>query len=205
MTSYKKPDPWALRARREGYPARSVYKLQEIAEKFGLLRLPPRDWRVLDLGAAPGSWSLFVLRKLKGRGQLTSADLAPLSPQYGRDLFGGDNFRFVQGDITARETREALLARGPFNLIVSDAAPETTGNRSVDTLRSLGLAEAVLGYAETVLTGGGNLVVKVFQSGETQGLLRRLKGLFTAGKSFKPSACRPESFETYYIGLGKNT
>jgi 23S rRNA (uridine2552-2'-O)-methyltransferase len=203
MASYEKPDYWSLRARQEGYPARSVYKLQETAEKFGLFRSPPQTWRVLDLGAAPGSWSLFVLRKLEGRGQLTSADRAPLSRQYDRGLFDGDNFRFVLGDITARETREALLACGPFSLIISDAAPETTGNRSVDTPRSLGLAEAVLGYAETALVKGGNLVVKVFQGGETQELLRRLKAMFSSGKSFKPSSCRPGSFETYYIGLGK--
>jgi 23S rRNA (uridine2552-2'-O)-methyltransferase len=158
---------------------------------------------VLDLGAAPGSWSLYILRTLGDRGFLAAADLAPLSRQYDRGLFGGDNLFFVQGDITARETREALLARGPYDLLLSDAAPATTGSRQVDTLRSLGLAETALDYAEAALAPGGNLAFKVFQGGDTASLLKRIRELFKTGKSFKPQACRRESFETYYIGLGK--
>ena len=203
MPSYEKPDHWSLRAQKEGYPARSVYKLKEIDEKFGLLRRHAAPLKVLDLGAAPGSWSLYVLRKMGGGADLAAADLAPLSRRYDRDLFGGDNFHFVLGDITAAEVREALLARGPFGLILSDAAPATTGSRGVDTFRSLGLAETALEYAASSLEAGGNLVVKVFQGGETQKILRRIRELFKAGKSFKPRACRPGSFETYYIGLGK--
>jgi 23S rRNA (uridine2552-2'-O)-methyltransferase len=95
------------------------------------------------------------------------------------------------------------LEKGPYQLLVSDAAPATTGNRSVDTLRSLDLAETVLEYAETALVKGGNLAVKVFQGGDTGTLLKRIKRQFETGKSFKPQACRPESFETYFIGLGK--
>jgi 23S rRNA (uridine2552-2'-O)-methyltransferase len=224
MPSYEKPDFWSLKAQKEGYPARSVYKLRELDEKFGLLRprqgdknpappvkLPPPAafppegplFKVLDLGAAPGSWSLYALRKLGNRAFLAAADLAPLSRQYDRGLFEGDRFFFIQGDITAAETREALLARGPYRLVMSDAAPATTGNRSVDTLRSLALAETVLEYAETALVREGSLVVKVFQGGETLGILKRIRDLFSTGKSFKPSACRPGSFETYYVGLGK--
>ncbi|MDR2109899.1 MAG: RlmE family RNA methyltransferase [Spirochaetaceae bacterium] len=208
MPNYAKPDYWALKAQKEGYPARSVYKLKEMDEKFGLFRSPRgkdegRPLRVLDLGAAPGSWSLYVLRKL-GRGCfLAAADLSPLSRQYDRGLFDGDHCFFIRGDITAAETREALLARGPFDLLISDAAPATTGNRAVDTLRSLALAEAVLEYAETALAGGGHLVVKVFQGGDTPPVLERIRKLFKTGKSFKPQACRPGSFETYYIGLNK--
>jgi 23S rRNA (uridine2552-2'-O)-methyltransferase len=201
--NYEKPDFWALKAQKEGYPARSVYKLSELIEKFPLL---PRDLsrlRALDLGAAPGSWSLFLLRKLAGRGFLAAADLAPLSRQYDRGLFDGENFFFLQGDLTAAETRQTLTGRGPYNLLISDAAPATTGNRSVDTLRSLALAEEVISYAETALSPGGSLTVKVFQGGDTAGLLRRIRELFETGKSFKPAACRPESFETYYVGLGK--
>jgi 23S rRNA (uridine2552-2'-O)-methyltransferase len=208
MPNYEKPDYWALKAQKEGYPARSVYKLKEMDEKFGLFRPPrgnseKRPFRVLDLGAAPGSWSLYTLRKLGRRGFLAAADLAPLSRQYDQGLFEGDNCLFIQGDITAGETREALLSRGPFDLLISDAAPATTGNRPVDTLRSLALAEAVLAYAEAALTRGGHLVIKVFQGGDTPSILQRIRKLFKAGKSFKPQACRPGSFETYYIGLDK--
>jgi 23S rRNA (uridine2552-2'-O)-methyltransferase len=202
--NYQKPDYWADRARKEAYPARSVYKLKEIEEKFGLFkRAVSGTLHILDLGAAPGSWSLYSLRKLHVRCTLTAADLNELSRQYDAGLFDGDNFSFIQGDITRTETREALLLRGPFDLMMSDAAPSTTGNRQVDTCRSLDLAEAVLTYAESGLKRGGNLVLKVFQGSETVDFLKRIRSIFFAGKTFKPEACRPTSFETYIIGLGK--
>jgi 23S rRNA (uridine2552-2'-O)-methyltransferase len=208
VANYGKPDFWALKAQKEGYPARSVYKLRELDEKFGLLpgggsgaASPP--FRVLDLGAAPGSWSLYVLRTLGSRGFLAAADLIPLSRRYDRGLFGGDNFFFIQGDITSADTRDALRSRGPYRLLLSDLAPATTGSRQVDTLRSLSLAEAVLDYAGAVLERGGNMAVKVFQGGDTASLLKGIRELFRTGKSFKPHACRRESFETYYIGLDK--
>jgi 23S rRNA (uridine2552-2'-O)-methyltransferase len=208
MAKYEQPDYWTIKAQKEGYPARSVYKLKEMDEKFGLFRPAGkkgegRPWRVLDLGAAPGSWSLYALRRMGREGFLAAADLSPLSRQYDQGLFEGENCFFIRGDITAGEIREALLARGPFDLLMSDAAPATTGNRPVDTLRSLALAEAVLEYAEAALKAGGRLVVKVFQGGDTASVLKRIRELFKSGKSFKPQACRPGSFETYYIGLEK--
>jgi 23S rRNA (uridine2552-2'-O)-methyltransferase len=130
-------------------------------------------------------------------------DLTPLSRQYDTGLFEGENFCFIQGDITTALIRETIQSRGPFNLVMSDAAPATTGNRSVDTLRSLSLAEAVLSYAETALIPGGSLAVKVFQGGDTAGILKRIREQFKTGRSFKPEACRSESFETYYLGIGR--
>ena len=209
MADYKKPDYWQQKARSEGYPARSVYKLQEIEEKFALFSAPrPGDFRILDLGAAPGSWSLYVLRKMmksnwRSRGFLAAADLSPLSREFDKGLFDGANFFFLQGDITDAEVSEALLAKGSYSLIISDAAPATTGNHMVDSARSLDLAEAVLVYAETALVAGGNLVLKIFQGGDSAALLKRMKALFKTAKSFKPQACRGESVETYYVGLGR--
>ena len=202
MPRYDKSDHWAVKAREEGYPARSVYKLKELDEKFRLLN-GQGLLRVLDLGAAPGSWSLYALRKLGSRVRLTAADIVPLSRQYDRGLFGGDNFCFIQGDITQAETRERIIGQGPFSLIISDAAPATTGSREVDTFRSQTLAEAALDYAGSALDAGGSLAVKVFQGGGTAELLRRIRLVFESGKSFKPRACRPGSFETYYVGMGK--
>jgi 23S rRNA (uridine2552-2'-O)-methyltransferase len=202
MPRYDRSDHWALKAQEAGYPARSVYKLQELDEKFRLLS-GQGPLRVLDLGAAPGSWSLYALRKLGRQVILTGADISPLSRQYGQGLFGGDNFCFIQGDITQAAAREVILGRGPFQLILSDAAPSTTGNRQVDTLRSQTLAETVLDYAESALESGGSLVVKVFQGGDTAELLQRIRRSFKTGKSFKPRSCRPESFETYYVGLSR--
>jgi 23S rRNA (uridine2552-2'-O)-methyltransferase len=201
MADYKKPDYWQIKARKEGYPARSVYKLQEMDEKFKLLRHSRQSgqaFRVLDLGAAPGSWSLYVLRKDPGV-FLVSADIAPLSRQFGGGLFSGDNFKFIQGDITDAAIRDSILALGPYDLIISDVAPATMGNRFVDTSRSLELAEVVASYAEATLVEGGTLIVKVFQGGDVSELQKRLQGLFKTAKSFKPQACRRESFEMYYI------
>jgi 23S rRNA (uridine2552-2'-O)-methyltransferase len=199
MANYKKPDHWQLKARSEGYPARSVYKLKEMDEKFGLVK--PR-FNILDLGAAPGSWSLYILRKSPGV-SLVSVDLSPLSREFDKGLFEGENFSFILGDFTYLPVRDNIVSRGPYNLIVSDAAPATTGNRVVDTSRSLELAESAVFYAGTALASGGGLVIKVFQGCDTQELLKRLGGLFKTAKSYKPQACRSDSFETYYLGFGK--
>ena len=212
MADYSKPDHFTIKAQKEGFPARSVYKLKEIDEKFSLVK-PGRSIKALDLGAAPGSWSLYLLRKFAGYkprpgdkdSSLVSIDLESLSREYDKGLFDKDNFFFIKGDMTSAEIREAIHARGPYGLIVSDAAPLTTGNRSIDTLRSLELTEVVLDYAQNFLLKGGNLVVKVFQGGDTGMILKQIKSLFETGKSFKPMASRPGSFETYYIGLGKKT
>ena len=215
MADYSKPDHWSIKAQKEGYPARSVYKLMEMDEKSGLLKSGRLPFKALDLGAAPGSWSLYILRKLSRQNKarsgvkppdpvsLVAIDLAPLSRQYDQGLFDKPNFVFIQGDFTIPEIRERILSQGPYSLIVSDAAPATTGNRSVDTLRSLALAETALDYARSALAPGGKLVIKVFQGGDTGNLLKAIRGLFETGKSFKPQACRTESFETYYLGLGK--
>jgi len=209
MADYSKLDHWSLKAQKEGYPARSVYKLKEMDEKFGLLKPGKTPFKALDLGAAPGSWSLYILRKFAGRkngavpASLAAVDLAPLSRSYDQGLFDKPDFVFIQGDFTQAPIRENILSQGPYNLLVSDAAPSTSGNRSLDTLRSLDLAENALDYAVNALEKGGNLVIKVFQGGDTASLLKTIRSLFQTGKTFKPQACRAESFETYFLGLGK--
>ena len=213
MADYSKLDHWSIKARKEGYPARSVYKLKEMDEKFGLIPAGSSHLKILDLGSAPGSWSLYILRKTAGRNKslndgtpgvtLVSVDLAPLSCMYDQGLFDRPEFFFIQGDFTLPGIQETIISHGPYNLIASDAAPATTGNRSVDTSRSLGLAETALDYSGNALARGGNLVIKVFQGGDTSGMLKVMRSLFNTAKSYKPEACRAESFETYYLGLGR--
>jgi len=128
MADYEKLDHWSLRAQKEGYPARSVYKLKEMDEKFGLFKGAVAGIRVLDLGAAPGSWSLYALRKMGSRGFLAAADLSALSRVYDKGLFDAPNFFFLQGDITTATVRDSLLSKGPFHLVMSDLAPATMGN-----------------------------------------------------------------------------
>ncbi len=193
--SYEKPDYWSKRAFSEGYPARSVYKLKEIDEKFGFFK---KNYRVLDLGAAPGSWTVFVLRLLDGTGHVTSIDLNPLAK-----TVRGENLESITGDMCDAAVRSRAENSGPYNAVICDAAPPTTGNRVIDTARSSGLVELALFYAEHMLVPGGNFVVKIFQGGDQQVFLKKMRELFSSAKGFKPGACRTESFETYLIGLGK--
>ena len=197
MSGYERPDYWTLKAKKEGYPARSVFKLEEIVHKFALLKKGSSP-RILDVGAAPGSWSLWLLRNLAGRGSLLAVDLQDLAPE----LAPATNFAFLKGDILAPQVRTEIAGRGPFDLVVSDAAPATTGNRLVDQARSEELVEAVFSLALEVLAPGGSLVMKIFQGGDEKRLITELKQHFSTARGFKPEACRAESFETYLIAVG---
>jgi 23S rRNA (uridine2552-2'-O)-methyltransferase len=192
----EKPDFYALKAQKEGYPARSVYKLEEIQQKFSVLK---KGGRVLDVGSSPGSWSLYALKLLKGTGFVCGVDLTP--PALGE--FPPNAF-FFQGDIFDAKTEATLAAHGPYDTILSDAAPLTTGNRTVDTGRSYNLCDRVITLAGTpLLKHQGNLVIKIFQGGDEKELGDRMRVLFTTVKALRPQAVRKESFETYFIGMGK--
>ena len=193
--SYEKPDYWSKKAFSEGYPARSVYKLQEIDDKFGMIK---KNFTILDLGAAPGSWTTFLLRKLDGSGKVVSCDLNPLAKSV-----KGDNLVFIQGDLNAAEIRKQITENGPYDLVVCGAAPLTTGNKMVDTARSTQLVEMAVWYAQAMLKKGGNFAVKIFQNGSQQEILKNMREIFTSAKGFKPEACRSESYETYLIGINK--
>ena len=173
----------------------SVYKLAEIAQKFGIFK---PGYRILDIGAAPGSWSLWLLRQMGGQGFLAAVDLSPLA------ISGpADQFSFMQGDLYSPAVRQRLRGFGPYNAIISDAAPATSGNRSLDTDSSEAIVEAVLDYAEEMLVTGGNVVCKLFIGGGQRALLDRMKLSFQTARAFKPEACRQESFETFLVGLNR--
>ncbi len=193
--SYEKPDYWSQKAFSEGYPARSVYKLKEMDEKFGIIK---KNCTVLDLGAAPGSWTTYLLRNLGEKGKVVSCDLNPLSKSV-----KGENLTFLQGDLNDAEIRGNIKALGPYDLVVCDAAPLTTGNRIVDTARSEQLVEMAIWYAETMLKKGGCFCVKIFQNGDQQKFLKKMRELFESAKGFKPEACRSESFETFLVGVSR--
>ena len=191
-----KADFFTKKAHSEGYPARSVYKLEEINSTHRIIK--PGD-TVLDVGAAPGSWTLFTHRELiKGRGKIVSCDLNPLS----LDPVPPTVIEFT-GDAFSKEIRAKLVEEGPYDAIISDAAPMTTGNRIVDTSRSEYLAEQVVMLAEEQLKTHGNLVIKIFQGGGEQEILKRMRTIFKKAKAFKPKASRDDSFEIFLIGLDK--
>ncbi|MGI6433101.1 MAG: SAM-dependent methyltransferase [Sphaerochaetaceae bacterium] len=190
-------DFYTLRAKKEGYPARSVYKLEEIQAKNSIIKAGDT---VLDVGAAPGSWSLYVHRKLiKGKGTIVAVDLKPLE----LDSIPPTIISYT-GDAFSPEIRKKLITHGPYDAIISDAAPATTGNKTVDTSRSEYLADHVLLLAEEHLKEHGNLVIKVFQGGGEVQLLQQMRRMFKKAKVFKPQASRSDSFEIFLIGLDKN-
>ncbi len=191
-----KADSYTQRAHKEGYPARSVYKLEEINASHRIIK--PGD-SVLDVGAAPGSWTLYTHRELiKGKGRIVAVDLNPLN----LDPVPPTVTAFV-GDAFSKEIRKRLTDLGPYDAIISDAAPMTTGNRTVDTSRSEALAENVVLLAEEQLKAGGNLVIKIFQGGGQEEILKKMRTLFKKAKAFKPKASRDDSFEIFLIGLEK--
>jgi 23S rRNA (uridine2552-2'-O)-methyltransferase len=195
-TRRDKADFYTKKAHKEGYPARSVYKLEEIQASNNIIK--PGD-SILDVGAAPGSWTLYTHRELiKGKGSIVAVDLNPLNlnpiPP---------TVTFFQGDAFSKEIRSKLVEKGPYDTIISDAAPMTMGNRSFDTARSENLAEQVLYLATEHLKQHGNLVIKIFQGGGQQEILKQMRTIFTKAKTTKPKACRSDSFEIFLIGLDK--
>lgn len=193
MKTYR--DHYFKKAKQENYPARSVYKLQEI-EKQSRLFFPGA--KVLDLGACPGSWTLWAAERVGARGQVLAIDLNPAGT-----AFPG-HVTYLLGDLLDPEPdiREALARLGPFDVVLSDMAPKTTGHKFTDQVRSLELCQAALGVARKRLKPGGALVVKIFQGPDAPAYLAELKTCFASVRVVKPKSSRSESKEIFYVGIG---
>ena len=191
-TSYSESDFWTKKAFKEGYPARSVYKLEEINKKFSLFG---SSACVLDLGAAPGSWTSFLIRNLKENATIVSVDLKPLDSK-----IKDDRLIFIQGDMTDKKIIAKIEEKKPFDAVVCDVAPYTTGNKALDVVRQNDLAFMAKDYAIRMLKPGGSFVTKIFQGQEMNLLVKELKNKFEIVRTFKPVACRKNSIETYIIG-----
>ncbi len=187
-------DHYTKKAQEAGYPARSVFKLEEMQSRFAVFR---RGGRVLDLGAAPGSWTQFALNK--GAGVVTAVDLQDLDAAVVR--LGGPRLTFFKMDLFDPGLVAMLQPRAPFDTVLSDAAPSTSGARVADVTRSAALAERAIELAGALLADGGNLVVKILQGGEERRLLDLMREGFQKARAFKPPASRKASTETYLIGL----
>lgn len=190
----REQDHYTRRALSEGYPARSVYKLEEIQNRFGVIT---RGARVLDIGASPGSFSIYALKIVGGAGFLVAVDLKDEMPDLPEN-----RFTFFHGDAFSESVISKILSLSPFDCVLSDAAPSTTGNRTVDTARSFTLAEQAISLALRVLAPGGNVVVKVFQGGDERELLESLKSAFDSARMVKPKASRKGSFEVFLVAKG---
>ena len=187
-------DFYSKQARASGFPARSVWKLQELDRRHRLLR---GGLDVLDLGAAPGSWALYARARVGSGGTVTAVDLGPRPPALS---VSDPGLRWLQADLTGAPLREMLRGRR-FHLILSDAAPATCGNHALDAARSAELVTAVLALARDHLRRGGNLVAKVLQGEELPDLLAAARRCFGRVRTGKPKASRGESSETFLLAF----
>jgi 23S rRNA (uridine2552-2'-O)-methyltransferase len=184
-------DPWVLKARRDGWRSRAVFKLEQIAAREPILR---RGMTCVDLGAAPGSWSQYVSERLQGDVRIVAVDIIPMDSVA--------SVEFIQGDFTEQAVFEALLARtgpGSVDLVLSDMAPNISGNRSVDQPRAMHLAELALDLARKVLKQDGAFVCKLFQGEGSDAFVAEARSGFGKVRVVKPKASRPGSNEVYLV------
>lgn len=186
-------DPYVDAANRDGYRARSAYKLLELDEKFSFLK---QAKSIVDLGAAPGGWSQVALKAGRKQARIIGIDLLEVAPLEGAE--------FLKMDFTSEEAEIKMLGLldGPVDLVVSDMAAATTGHQQTDHIRTLALVELAYDFAKKTLGNGGNFVAKVFRGGADQELLADIRANFKTVRHFKPPASRPESAETYLVALG---
>lgn len=189
-------DYYSMLAKKEGYPARSAYKLQEIDDKFKVFRSASR---VLDLGASPGSWTMVARQRIHSNAILVACDIKPLNMALPPHTY------FFQDSIFERspEFVQSLLQFAPFDVIMSDMAPNTTGSLCTDATRSIALCEEAVSLSQDVLSPTGTLITKVFMGGDIQRYQMLLRTLFVHVKSFKPKSSKKESKEIFYIAQGK--
>lgn len=189
-------DAYNRKAKETGFAARSVFKLEELDRRFGLLR---RGDRVLDLGACPGSWSQYALRTVGRAGLVVSVDLQPIeAPLPGAVVLREDAFALEPERLV-----EVTDGRAPpFEAVISDMAPATTGVPFRDHVASVELCDRALALAERMLVPGGVFVCKVFQGEDEPALRERIRERFESLKSLKPKGTRSRSVEIFLVGLG---
>lgn len=189
--SRKKPDNWTRRAKAEGYAARSVYKLQEIQRRFRVLH---KVRRAVDLGCAPGSWSTYV-RQQRPNAELVGIDLQLV------DRYPGT---FIHGSIVETPASAFLEPLGGYaDIVISDMAPNTTGNKFTDHVWQLELAELALQRSLSILRQGGRFVVKVFDGEDAHAYVMRVREHFQTVRRVKPAATRNESVEFFLVAQNK--
>lgn len=190
-------DPYVAEAKRLGYRSRAAFKLIELDDRFGLLKAGAR---VVDLGAAPGGWTQVAVARVRAKGwsraAVVSVDINHFDPIDGAEVLVGDIF---DGAIDAL-IRDRV--GGAADIVLSDMAPPASGHAGADHLRIVGLAEAALELAGTILAPGGSFVCKVWQGGAAHDLLVTLKRRFVSVRHAKPPASRAESAEVYVVANG---
>lgn len=191
-------DPYVERAHKDGYRARAAYKLIEMNERFHFLK---NNQVVVDLGAAPGSWSQYIAREFP-KSKIFAMDLLEITPI--------NNVEFYQGDFTSDEALQWLVEKldlensesGTADVVVSDMAPNTVGHKKTDHLRQMVLLEYAFDFAVRALKVGGTFVAKSFTGGTTNDLLKQIKERFENVHHIKPPASRKDSVEMFIVATG---
>ena len=186
-------DKWSKKAKEKGFPARSVFKLMEIQEKYKIIK---KGDILLDLGASPGSWSKYALNIIGEKGKVVGVDLLPVKINH-------PNFFFLQKDVFELKKADfENLNINKFDVILSDMAPKTTGERFGDHIRSVRLVEKALELAIDYLKNKGSFVAKVFEGEKLPELKKQIEKYFKSVKFFKPKSSRKESREIFIIAQG---
>ena len=187
-------DEYVRRSQQDGYRSRAIYKLIEIDNKDHLVK---PGMTVIDLGAAPGGWSEYCVKKLGKNGTIVALDILPMEPI--------DDVTIIEGDFREDAVFEELMAKmnnERADLVISDMAPNISGMESVDMPRAYYLCELALALARQVLKPGGGLLVKLFQGEGFEAYNRELKSSFSHVVIRKPKASRARSREIYALATG---
>ena len=187
-------DHYSRKAKKEHFPARSVYKLKEMQLKYNLIK---KGDKILDLGCSPGSWLLYAADLTGNKGQVVGIDLKPLSIKI------PSHVRVYTGDILSLDDELFESIGIDFNIVMSDMAPATTGNKNVDTARSFNLCQAALSIAQKILITGGSFICKILQGENSKEFSDSVRISFNKHKIFKPQSSRKASREIYIIAFGK--
>lgn len=187
-------DHYSIQAKKENFPARSVYKLEEIQKKFKLMK---KGQYILDLGCAPGSWLLFAAQAVGESGRVIGIDKKKIKQAM------PPNTCVYAGDILSIDDVLKEVFENEYDAVLSDMAPDTSGNKFVDTVRSFELCQKALDIALDVLKSNGSFVCKIFQGEDFKAFSDSVKNKFNLHKIFKPQSCRKASKEIYIIGMGK--
>ena len=191
----RKKDHYYKMAKRDNYRSRAAYKLSQIDRRFDIFNTGDA---VIDLGANPGSWSQMALELVGETGIIIALDLKPIESIPGVTFIKGD----VRSKITKKKVTELIPETG-INVIVSDMAPNISGNYSLDHAKSIELAEMALEYADEFLNKDGHMIVKVFDGDLAGDYFGQIKEKFKVSKRYAPKASRKSSSEIYMIGMSK--
>jgi 23S rRNA (uridine2552-2'-O)-methyltransferase len=192
-------DPFVERAKAEGLRSRAAFKIMEVDAKFKLFK---KGKIVVDLGAAPGGWSEYAVKKV-GDGNVVALDLLEIAPIAG--------VKFFQQDFLAEDAPKKIInflkeipynKRGRCDILLSDMAANTTGDAGTDHIRIITLLEEALILGEQILAENGCFVGKIFQGGSSNEILQKLRNNFSKVKYFKPDSSRKDSSETYLVATG---